>query len=240
MGSLLSVTDSQYIPHWLRELQETGGLSGAHRCPGSPPSPSSTRRSTSAKGTWAKAPKRGWDLSLLRVRRGRGGRSAAQPIAAPVFEDERNRVGQAAARLDLCVTLAVCARDLRTVRDVPLAVAFEDRGEFISHRPFRFLTLHLDFSPTIGQPFSFAHLTSEYNLSSAALLHPPQHLREGDVGEGAEEGIGFELAAGQAGGGEAGQEAGEGSRGGQVRDLPAQGRRAAQARFVQVDEGRRE
>src|SRR3954464_12331838 len=157
MGSLLSVTDSQYIPHWLRELQETGGLSGAHRCPGSPPSPSSTRRSTSAKGTWAKAPKRGWDLSLLRVRRGRGGRSAAQPIAAPVFEDERNRVGQAAARLDLCVTLAVCARDLRTVRDVPLAVAFEDRGEFISHRPFRFLTLHLD---SLRLPTCQASITS--------------------------------------------------------------------------------
>jgi len=32
----------------------------------------STRRSTSAKGTWAKAPKRGWDLSLPRVRRGEG------------------------------------------------------------------------------------------------------------------------------------------------------------------------
>src|SRR5436305_6656833 len=28
---------------------------------------------------------------------------------------------------------------------------------------------------------------------------PPQHVREGDVGEGAEEGVGFELAAGQAG-----------------------------------------
>src|SRR3954452_21295074 len=41
-------------------------------------------------------------------------------------------------------------------------------------------------------------------------LHPPQYLREGDVGEGAEEGVGLELAAGEAGGGEAGQEAGEG------------------------------
>src|SRR5947199_3933866 len=199
-----------------------------------PSYPSSARRSTSAKGTWAKAPKRGLDLSLPRVRRGGGeagqeagegsrrgqvrdlpaqgrrtaqahfvqvdggrreelrglaavlgvnripartgsgqilrakrsemaqrvtaaspdhdpladgtSRQAAQPIAAPVFEDERNRVGQAAVRLDLCVALAVRARDLRTVRDVPLAVAFEDRGEFISPRPFRFLTLHLDFS----------------------------------------------------------------------------------------------
>jgi hypothetical protein len=37
-----------------------------------PPSPSSTRRSTSAKGTWAKAPKRGWNLSLPRVWRGEG------------------------------------------------------------------------------------------------------------------------------------------------------------------------
>src|SRR6185369_5259624 len=71
------------------------------------------------------------------------------------------------------------------------------------------------------------------------LLHPPQHLREGDVGKGAEEGVGFQLAAGLAGRGEAGQEAGEGSRKGQVRDLPAQGHRLAQARLVQVDRGRR-
>jgi hypothetical protein len=35
-------------------------------------SPSSTRRSSSAKGMWAKAPKRGWDLSLPRVWRGEG------------------------------------------------------------------------------------------------------------------------------------------------------------------------
>jgi hypothetical protein len=62
-----------------------------------------------------------------------------------------------------------------------------------------------------------------------SLLHPPQHLREGDVGEGAEEGVRFELAAGQAGGGEAGQEAGEGSRRGQVRDLPTQ---AASSRWT--------
>jgi len=70
---------------------------------------------------------------------------------------------------------------------------------------------------------------------SCLFLHPPQHLREGDLGEGSEEGVGFELAASQAGGGEAGQEAGEGSGVGQVRDLPAQGYGAAQALFVQVD-----
>jgi len=58
------------------------------------------------------------------------------------------------------------------------------------------------------------------------LLYPFEHFRKGDVGEGGEEGVRFELAAGQARGGEAGQKAGEGSwigQGlGQVRGHPAQ------------------
>src|SRR5436305_2487749 len=53
-------------------------------------------------------------------------------------------------------------------------------------------------------------------------------------------GLDLSLPRVRRGGGEAGQEAGEGSRVGQVRDLPAQGRCAAQALFVQVDGGRRE
>src|SRR5215203_7445613 len=70
------------------------------------------------------------------------------------------------------------------------------------------------------------------------LLHSPQHLREGNLGEGAEERVGFELAASLAGGGEAGQETAEGSRVGQglgqVRGLAAQVCRLAQAGLVEV------
>jgi len=64
------------------------------------------------------------------------------------------------------------------------------------------------------------------------------------VGEGAEEGVSFELAAGLARGGEAGQEVGEGSRAGQglgqVRGLPPEAHRLAQGSFVEVDGSRRE
>src|SRR3954467_2440943 len=55
------------------------------------------------------------------------------------------------------------------------------------------------------------------------------------MGESAEERVRSELAAGQTRGGQAGQEAGEGSGAGKVRDLPAQVCRPVQAYFVQVD-----
>ena len=71
------------------------------------------------------------------------------------------------------------------------------------------------------------------------LLHPSQHLHERNVSEGPEERVRFKLAASLARGGEAGQDAGEGSRSsqglGQVRVLPAQVQRFAQAGFVEVD-----
>ena len=67
------------------------------------------------------------------------------------------------------------------------------------------------------------------------LLHPPQHLREGHLGKRPEKRMRPELAAAKARGGEAGQEAGEGSRVGQLRDLAAEGGRAAQTHFVEVD-----
>jgi hypothetical protein len=75
-------------------------------------------------------------------------------------------------------------------------------------------------------------------------LHPPQHLRERNIGERPEERVGLELPTDLARGGEAGQEAGEGPRSGQglgqVRVLPAQVDRLAQAGLVEVDGRRRE
>lgn len=60
---------------------------------------------------------------------------ATQRIVSPVFQDQSYRCGEAFSRGYLCATLPIGTWNLRTIRHEPLAVAFDDCRELVSHRP---------------------------------------------------------------------------------------------------------
>lgn len=57
---------------------------------------------------------------------------APQPVGAAVFEDQGDGLRQTLLDLSLGSALAVGARDLWAVCDVPIAILLDDRGELVA------------------------------------------------------------------------------------------------------------
>lgn len=61
------------------------------------------------------------------------GRHTTQATLSSVLKDKRDGLGETRPRFVLCFAMTVRAWDLRTVGDVPLAVRFYNRREFVMH-----------------------------------------------------------------------------------------------------------
>src|SRR6185312_12483812 len=98
-------------------------------------------------------------------------RQTAKPVAPPISQDERYRIGQAAACLGLRAALAVGSWNLRTVGYIPFAIPFEDCCELVSHLRLSFTAFHL------GRLLRCGHISSVPDRP-LALHHPPPHHRQ--------------------------------------------------------------
>jgi hypothetical protein len=69
-------------------------------------------------------------------------RESPQTVPPPIIEDQGDRLGQALTRLRFRSPLSVRARNLRAIRDEPLAIALDHRGELVPQLSLRASTPH--------------------------------------------------------------------------------------------------